>query len=67
MGYYRYMKAKKNSGKFKFPIDIKGEIDLPIFDISGNFSNNRVKDKLTSEVKEIIKIKNKKCQSNNLM
>jgi hypothetical protein len=67
MGYYRYMIAKKNNGKFKFPVEIKGEIDLPDFDISENFSNTIVKDKITSEVKEITKTKKKKCQSNNLM
>lgn len=61
------MIAKKNNGKFKFPVEIKGEIDLPDFDISENFSNTVVKDKITSEVKEITKIKKKKCQSNNLM
>jgi hypothetical protein len=61
------MIAKKNNGKFKFPVEIKGEIELPDFDISENFSNTKVKDKITSEVKEITKIKKKKCQSNNLM
>jgi hypothetical protein len=61
------MIAKKNNGKFKFPVEIKGEIDLPDFDISENFSNTIVKDKITSEVKEITKTKKKKCQSNNLM
>ena len=61
------MIAKKNNGKFKFPVEIKGEIELTDFDISENFSNTKVKDKITSEVKEITKIKKKKCQSNNLM
>jgi hypothetical protein len=67
MGYYRYMKAKVNNGKFKFPVEIKGEIELPDLDISENFSNSVVKDKIDSKVKEICKIKKKKCRSNNLM
>ncbi len=67
MGYYRYMKSKVNDGKFKFPVEIKGEIELPDFDISENFSNSVVKDKIDSEVKEVGKIKKKKCQSNSLM
>ena len=61
------MKAKSNNAKFKFPVEIKGEIDLPDFNLSENFSNSVVKDKIDSEVKEISKIKKKKCQSNNLM
>ena len=32
------MKYKKNNNKFKFPIDIKGDLDLPDFDISDNFN-----------------------------
>ena len=67
MGYYRYMKAKVNNGKFKFPVEIKGQMELPDLDVSENFSNSVVKDKINSEVKEICKIKKKKCQSNNLM
>ena len=49
------MKYKKNNNKFKFPVDIKGDLDVPDFDISDNFST------------EITKNKKKKCQSNNLM
>ena len=67
MGYYRYMKTKVNNGKFKFPVKIKGELELPELNISENFSNSIVKDKIDSEVKEICKINKKKCQSNNLM
>lgn len=69
MGYYRYMKkAKKNNNKIKFPIDIKGDLELPEFDISENFSIPKLKNKISSEVKEISKIKkNNKCQSNSLM
>jgi hypothetical protein len=61
------MKAKVNNGKFKFPVGIKGELDLPDLDISENFSSSIVKDKIDSEVKEIGKIKKNKCQSNSLM
>ena len=63
------MRAKKNDNKFKFPVDIKGPLDLPDFDISDNFSAEVVKNKIDSEVKEVSVIKNKKskCQSNSLM
>jgi hypothetical protein len=67
MGYYRYMKYKKNNNKFKFPVDIKGDLELPDFDISDNFSTEVIKNKIDSEVKEVSKNKKKKCQSNNLM
>lgn len=61
-------KAKKNNNKIKFPIDIKGDLELPEFDISENFSIPKLKNKISSEVKEISKIKkNNKCQSNSLM
>jgi len=66
MGYYRYMK-KKNDNKIKFPVDIKGDIELPDFDISENFSIPKLKNKISSEVKEVTKNKKKKCQSNNLI
>jgi hypothetical protein len=66
MGYYRYMK-KKNDNKIKFPIDIKGDIELPDFDISENFSIPELKNKISSEVKEVTKNKKKKCQSNSLI
>jgi hypothetical protein len=65
MGYYRYM--KKNNGKIKFPIEIKGEVDFPEFEISENFSTVEPKKRISSEVKEVSKNKNKKCQSNSLM
>jgi hypothetical protein len=61
------MKRKKNDNKFKFPVDIKGSLDLPDFDISENFSVEVVKNKIDSEVKEISKNNKKKCQSNSLM
>jgi len=69
MGYYRYMKKpKKNNNKIKFPIDIKGDLELPEFDVSENFSIPKLKSKISSEVKEISKNKkNNKCQSNSLM
>lgn len=60
-------KVKKNDGKFKFPVDIKGELDIPEFDISDNFTVPKLKDKISSEVKEVGKNKKKKCQSNSLM
>ena len=61
------MKYKKNNNKFKFPVDIKGDLDVPDFDISDNFSTEIIKNKIDSEVQEITKNKKKKCQSNNLM
>ena len=61
------MKYKKNNNKFKFPVDIKGDLDVPDFDISDNFSTEIIKNKIDSEVKEISKNKKKKCQSNSLM
>jgi hypothetical protein len=69
MGYYRYMKSKKNNGCFKFPIDIKGDFELPDFDLSENFETSEIKEKISSEIKEvtILKNKNKKCQSNKLI
>jgi hypothetical protein len=68
MGYYRCMKKKKyNNNKIKFPIEIKGDLELPDFDVSENFSVPELKSKISSEVKEITKNKKKKWQSNNLM
>lgn len=69
MGYYRYMKSKKNNGCFKFPIDIKGDFKLPDFDLSENFETSDIKGKISSEIKEVTVIKNKKkkCQSNKLI
>jgi hypothetical protein len=58
---------KKNDNKIKFPVDIKGDIELPDFDISENFSIPKLKNKISSEVKEVTKNKKKKCQSNNLI
>lgn len=60
----------KNNNKYMFPIDIKGDIELPDFDISDNFSVPDPKDKIDSEYKEIsIEKKNnkKKCQSKKLV
>jgi hypothetical protein len=69
MGYYRHMKAKKNNGKIKFPLDIKGDLELPEMDLSSVFNSFQVKEKISSEIKEVILVKNKKrkCQSNKLM
>ena len=69
MGYYRYMKAKKNNGKIKFPLEIKGDLELPDLDLSQTYSSSNVKPKISSEVKEVIIVKNKKkkCQSNRLI
>ena len=58
---------KKNDNKIKFPVDIKGDIELPDFDISENFSIPKLKNKISSEVIEVTKNKKKKCQSNNLI
>jgi hypothetical protein len=58
---------KKNDNKIKFPVDIKGDIELPDFDISENFSIPKLKNKISSEVGEVTKNKKKKCQSNNLI
>jgi hypothetical protein len=65
----RNSKAKNNSGKYKFPIDIKGDFELHDFDLSSNYENSKVKNKISSEIKEVITIKNKKkkCQSNKLI
>lgn len=69
MGYYRYMKAKKNNGKIKFPLEIKGDLELPDLDLSQTYSSSNIKPKISSEVKEVIIVKNKKkkCQSNRLI
>lgn len=71
MGYYRYMKPKKNSGKIKFPVEIKSELelDLPDFDVSTNFTSPKLKERINSECKEVSAEKNnkKKCQSSKLM
>jgi hypothetical protein len=69
MGYYRYMKAKENNGKIKFPLDIKGDLNLPDLDLSETFSSSQIKKKINSEIKEVITVKNKKkkCQSNRLI
>jgi hypothetical protein len=63
------MKAKKNNGKIKFPLDIKGDLELPDLDFTQTYSSSNVKPKISSEVKEItiVKNKNKKCQSNKLI
>lgn len=69
MGYDRHMKAKSNNGKFKFPLNIKGDLMLPDFDLSTNFQSPDIKNKISSEVKEIepTKRKKQKCQSNKLI
>ena len=59
--------SKKNNNKIKFPIDIKGDLEIPDFDVSENFSIPKLKSKISSEVNEVLKNKNKKCQSNSLM
>ena len=61
------MKKKNNNGKIKFPIDIKGDLEIPEFDVSENFSIPKLKNKISSEVKEVTKNKKNKCQSNSLM
>jgi hypothetical protein len=58
---------KKNDNKIKFPIEIKGDLELPEFDLSENFSIPRIKNKISSEVEEVTKNKKKKCQSNSLL
>ena len=65
----RKPKSKNNSGKYKFPVDIKGDFELPDFDLSSNYENSNVKNKISSEIKEVITVKNKKkkCQSNKLI
>ena len=57
------MKAKPNNGKIKFPVEIKGELE------SENFESQVVKRKISSEITEVVSVKNKKkkCQSNSLM
>ena len=47
------MKPKKNTGKFKFPVDIKGDLELPDMDLSANFTSPELKSKITSEFKEV--------------
>ena len=63
------MKAKPNNGKIKFPVEIKGELELPELDLSENFESQVVKRKISSEITEVVSVKNKKkkCQSNSLM
>jgi hypothetical protein len=63
------MKAKKNNGKIKFPLEIKGELELPELDLSENFESQVVKKKISSEITEVVSVKKKKkkCQSNSLM
>jgi hypothetical protein len=63
------MKAKKNNGKIKFPLEIKGELELPELDLSENFESQVVKKKISSEITEVVPVKKKKkkCQSNSLM
>jgi hypothetical protein len=63
------MKAKKNNGKIKFPLEIKGDLELPDLDLSQTYSSSNIKPKISSEVKEVIIVKNKKkkCQSNRLI
>ena len=69
MGYYRNMKAKNNNGKIKFPLDIKGDIVFPDFDLSSNFQIPELKAKISSEIQEVesTKRKKQKCQSNKLI
>jgi len=58
---------KKNDGKFKFPVEIKGELELPELNIEDNFNTNVIKAKISSIVEEVKKINKKKCQSSKLM
>ncbi len=67
MGYYRDMKAKKNTGKFKFPVQIKGDLDLPDLEIKNTFSDIKLKEKISQEVNEVTKNKKRKCQSSKLI
>lgn len=67
MGYYRDMKAKKNTGKFKFPVQIKGDLDLPELEIKETFSDIKLKEKISQEVNEVTKNKKRKCQSSKLI
>ncbi len=60
-------KAKDNDGKFKFPVDLKGDLELPEFDASPNFNPGKVKKKISQVPKEVKKNKKNKCQSNKLM
>jgi hypothetical protein len=63
MGYYRNMKVDKNDGKLKFPVGIKGELDLPELEIKDTFSDIKLKKKISQEVTEVKKNKKKKCQN----
>jgi len=65
MGYYRSMKNEEH--KYKFPVDIKGDLELPDLEIKDTFSDIKLKKKLSQEVKEITKNKKSKCQSNKLI
>jgi hypothetical protein len=63
------MKAKKNNGKIKFPVEISGGLEFPELDLSDKFKISDTKEKISSEIIEVISVKNKnkKCQSNRLM
>jgi len=64
------MKEKKNNGKYKFPIDIKGELLLPDLVIPDPFDEIiNIKKKISSEVLNVNKKdkKDKKCKSNKLI
>ncbi|NBU97593.1 MAG: hypothetical protein EBS19_05135 [Spirochaetia bacterium] len=61
------MRKKKENNKIKFPIQIKGDFELPDFDVTENFSVPKIKNKISSEVKEVAKNKKNKCRSNSLM
>ena len=58
---------KNNDGKYKFPVEIKGDLELPDLEIEDNFNNGVIKEKISSIVEEVKKINRKKCQSSQLM
>jgi len=58
----------KNDKKYKFPIKINNDIDLPDLEFSDKiFDNIIIKKKIDSKIKKVEKIKNKRCQSNKLI
>lgn len=59
--------TNKNKEKYKFPVDIKGELELPEFNLDDNFTVPILKNKISAKVEEVQKIKKKKCQSNKLI
>lgn len=59
------MKSKEQ--KYKFPVDIKGDLELPDLEIKETFSDIKLKKKISQEVNEVTKNKKRKCQSNKLI